>query len=223
MGRQMSDLTGSNWALESASLVELSVNRLREEILSGVLAPGERLVEEHLTRRFGISRAPLREALRLLGQQGLVEHLPRRGARVARLSRTDVDELFSLRDVLERFVVETALPVKDKTDLRELEATLESMASAAASGARFQEARAHCRFHVALAALAGHRQLLLVYEPIILKLQFYMAANLRREAEQRSPGEGVRRHLRLFEAVAAGQPEAVLAELTLHGSRDFFP
>ena len=218
MGRQMSDLMGSNWALESASLVELSVNRLREEILSGVLAPGERLVEEHLTRRFGISRAPLREALRLLGQQGLVEHLPRRGARVARLSRTDVDELFSLRDVLERFVVETALPVKDKTDLRELEATLESMASAAESGAGFQEARAHCRFHVALAALAGHRQLLLVYEPIVMKLQLYMAANLRREAEQRSPGEGV-----LFEAVAAGQPEAVLAELTLHGSRDFFP
>ncbi|MFD1050914.1 GntR family transcriptional regulator, partial [Kibdelosporangium lantanae] len=52
------------------SLVETVTGRLREDILSGELAPGDRIVEEQLTRRFGISRAPLREALRLLGQQG---------------------------------------------------------------------------------------------------------------------------------------------------------
>ncbi len=56
--------------LESASLVELSMNQLREDILSGALQPGERLIEETLTRRFGISRAPLREALRLLDEAG---------------------------------------------------------------------------------------------------------------------------------------------------------
>ena len=72
--------------LEAPSLVELAVRRLRAEIVVGAFAPGERLVEEQLTRRFGISRAPLREALRLLGQQGLVEHLPRRGVRVVALS-----------------------------------------------------------------------------------------------------------------------------------------
>ncbi|HEU5107783.1 MAG TPA: GntR family transcriptional regulator, partial [Micromonosporaceae bacterium] len=60
--------------LESHSLVELAVRRLRSEILSGRTDPGERLVEEQLTRRLGISRAPLREALRLLAEQGLVEH-----------------------------------------------------------------------------------------------------------------------------------------------------
>jgi DNA-binding GntR family transcriptional regulator len=95
--------------LEATSLVELTVRRLRGEILSGELAPGERIVEEQLTRRFGTSRAPLREALRLLGQQGLVEHLPRRGVRVMRLSPRDIDELFSLRDVLEQFAARCAL------------------------------------------------------------------------------------------------------------------
>jgi DNA-binding GntR family transcriptional regulator len=95
--------------LDAPSLVELAVRRLRAEIVSGAFAPGERLVEEQLTRRLGISRAPLREALRLLGQQGLVEHLPRRGVRVVALSARDIDELFSLRDVLERFALECVL------------------------------------------------------------------------------------------------------------------
>jgi Bacterial regulatory proteins, gntR family len=66
-------------------------------------------VEQQLTRRFGTSRAPLREALRLLGQQGLVEHLPRRGVRVVRLSSRDIGELFDLRDVLEQFALRQAL------------------------------------------------------------------------------------------------------------------
>ena len=79
-------------ALVAASLVELAVQRLRGEIVSGKFPPGGRLVEEQLTRRFGISRAPVREALRLLGQQGLVEHLPRRGVRVVQLSSRDIDE-----------------------------------------------------------------------------------------------------------------------------------
>ncbi|MGH3837507.1 MAG: GntR family transcriptional regulator, partial [Pseudonocardiaceae bacterium] len=103
----------ANDTLAPASLVELAVQRLRSEILSGALVPGERLIEEQLTRRFGTSRAPLREALRLLGQQGLVEHLPRRGVRITELSPRDVDELFSLREVLERFAVQTAPPVPD--------------------------------------------------------------------------------------------------------------
>ena len=95
--------------LQPESLVELAVRRLRGEIVRGAFAPGERLVEEQLTRRFGISRAPLREALRLLGQQGLVEHLPRRGVRVVALSSRDIEELFSLRDVLERFALQCVL------------------------------------------------------------------------------------------------------------------
>lgn len=95
-----------------------SRQRLRNEILSGAVVPGERLIEEQLTRRFGTSRAPLREALRLLGQQGLVEHLPRRGVRVAELSPQDVDELFGLREVLERFSVQIAPPVPEPLTLR---------------------------------------------------------------------------------------------------------
>src|SRR6516164_9818891 len=133
-------------ALQASSLVELSVRRLRREILSGMLPPGERLIEEQLTQRFGISRAPLREALRQLAEQGLIEHLPRRGVRVAELSATDADELFALRKVLERYAVQTAFAQPGATSLAGLTSAWRLMDEAARTGDAFAENNAHQRF-----------------------------------------------------------------------------
>ena len=209
--------------LQPESLVELAVRRLRGEIVRGAFAPGERLVEEQLTRRFGISRAPLREALRLLGQQGLVEHLPRRGVRVVALSARDIEELFSLRDVLERFALQCVLDragVPDVNGLAVARAAVERM-ERTAGGDASEQAAAHQAFHLSLVALAGHQHLMRVYEPLLLQLQLYMATNMRREAEHRPATEGARRHRRLFEAVAGGDLGVVLDELTHHGSRTY--
>lgn len=220
----MSNLGASvDGELESFSLVELAVLRLRREILSGKTDPGERLVEEQLTRRLGISRAPLREALRLLAEQGLVEHVPRRGVRVATLSDRDVQELYAVRDVLERHAVETALPVARDTDLAGLRAALDEMRQATKTGDRLRIAEAHRRFHVALVGLTGNRQLSAVYESILVRLQLYMARNLSREAEVAQPEDGVLRHERLYTAVAAGDPAAVMVELSGHGARSYLP
>ncbi|HEY2639105.1 MAG TPA: GntR family transcriptional regulator [Streptosporangiaceae bacterium] len=81
------------------------VDRLRTAIWDGVYAPGDRLVERQLARQFGVSHIPLREALARLVEEGLVVRLPRRGARVASLSPRMLEELSSLRVVLEQFVV----------------------------------------------------------------------------------------------------------------------
>ena len=191
--------------LDAPSLVELAVRRLRAEIVSGAFAPGERLVEEQLTRRFGISRAPLREALRLLGQQGLVEHLPRRGVRVVALSARDIDELFSLRDVLERFALECALggaesPIRTGSRSRAPPSSAWRRRRATPPRRPPRTARSTCRW----STLAGHQHLLRVYEPVLLQLQLYMATNMRREAERRPATEGAHRHRRLYEAVAGG-------------------
>jgi DNA-binding GntR family transcriptional regulator len=206
--------------LASSSLVELTVDRLRREILAGSLAPGERLVEEQVTRRFGISRAPLREALRLLAQQGLVEHLPRRGVRVATLSDLDAEELFELRDVLERFSVARALPCAP-LDLEPMRAELATMRHAATTGDLIELADAHRRFHLELVALSGHRQLLQAYEPILLKLQMHMALNLRRESEVAAPLDGIRRHAVLLEAVESNDVDTVFAALASHGAQAY--
>jgi DNA-binding GntR family transcriptional regulator len=216
--------TAATDGLEATSLVELAVRRLRAEIVGGAFAPGERLVEEQLTRRFRISRAPLREALRLLGQQGLVEHLPRRGVRVARLSARDIAELFSLRDVLERYALQCVLDrggIPDPAGVAVAREAVERMERASVAGDAPAQAAAHRAFHLSLVALAGHQHLLRVYEPVLLQLQLYMATNLRREAEQHEPAEGARRHRRLFEAVAGGDPDRVLDELAHHGSQTY--
>jgi DNA-binding GntR family transcriptional regulator len=204
--------------LTSASLVELAVSRLTKEIMSGGAEPGERLVEEQLTRRFGISRAPLREALRLLAQQGLVEHMPRRGVRVAILSDADIQELYAVRDVLERHAL-TATP--PDADLAGVAAAVKAMQEADARGDRFDVATAHREFHVAVVALGGNRQLTLVYESILVKIQLYMALNLRREAAVARPHDGVHRHERLYDAVSARDPAAVVAALDEHGARSY--
>ena len=208
-------------AFEPASLVDLSMRRLRSEILGGALPPGERLIEEQLTQRFKISRAPLREALRQLAEQGLVEHLPRRGVRVADLSAEDADELFGLRDVLERYAVELAFGRQQPPSLAGLTAAWEEMAAAARSGDLYRQNDAHQRFHVEVVALAGQRHLRLAFEPVILKLQLHMAANLRLEAEHRNAAEGVERHRRLLEAVGTGDLGTVLRALAGHGARTY--
>jgi DNA-binding GntR family transcriptional regulator len=210
--------------LEATSLVELAVRRLRNEILSGTLAPGERLVEEQLRVRFGTSRAPLREALRLLGQQGLVEHLPRRGVRVAQLSARDIEELFTLRDVLERFAVQCALGgghAPDPAGMVVLADAVARMDDAARAGDPVAQDAAHRAFHIGLVALAGHRHLFEVYEPVIHKLQLYMATNMRREADEHPPESGPARHRKLYDALAGGDLTVVLAELEAHGARTY--
>lgn len=208
-------------ALENPSLVDLAVARLRADILSGGTEPGERLIEEQLTRRFGISRAPLREALRLLAQQGLVDHFPRRGARVATLSDGDLQELYGVRDVLERYAVEQALPLADPRPLAALQAELDAMRVADRAGDRFAMAEGHRRFHLALVGLANNRQLTWVHETVLVKTQLYMAINLRREAEEGHSDDGIYRHERLYDAVAGADPDIVLAELATHGARQY--
>ncbi len=208
----------SDGELETYSLVELAVDRLRRDILSGRTDPGERLIEEQLTRRLGISRAPLREAMRLLAQQGLVEHIPRRGVRVATLSDDDVRELYEVRDVLERHAV-AAMPARP--DLTALRAALEVMRAATGAGDRLELANAHRRFHVEVVRLGGNRQLAGLYESILVRIQLYMAVNMRREAEAARAEDGVHRHERLFAAVEQGDPTGVLSELGAHGARAY--
>ena len=190
----------SDESLYAPSLVEMATRRLREEILSGRLGPGERLIEDQIRLRFSISRAPLREALRLLAQQGLIEHLPRRGSRVTEWSDNDIRELFAIRAVLEQHAIISAFPLSPaviQARLNLVRARLEQMRIAGLAEDQLGKDDAHRAFHAAIVAMAGNRQLDLAIEPVLIKLQRPMAVNLRREAILLGPAEGLRRQLPL--------------------------
>ena len=82
------------------SLAEQIAARLSESIVAGTYAPGQRVMEQAVSAEFGVSRGPVREALRLLEKDGLVTILPRRGAQVTRLSIAEVREIFDIRAAL---------------------------------------------------------------------------------------------------------------------------
>ncbi len=210
--------------LFAPSLVEATTRRLRDEILSGALEPGSRLIEEQICQRFSISRAPLRESLRLLVQQGLVEHLPRRGARVTVWSDEDIRQLFEIRAVLERHAITTALPLRVEPGvdaLAPVRERLDQMRFAENESDELARDDAHRAFHAAIVALAGNRQLDLAMEPILVKLQRPMAINLRLEASLVGPGEGLRRHEALLTALETNDRDIVLEALCDHGGQRY--
>src|ERR1700723_3733451 len=90
------------------------VERLRDDILARRLPPGARLVESDLTTRFAVSRGPVREALRRLAAEGLIEHVPHRGALVRRLSPREIRELFQIRIELESLAARLAAGTEDR-------------------------------------------------------------------------------------------------------------
>ena len=89
-------------------LREIVSDALRQAIRDGVLPPGERLMEIPLAEELGVSRTPIREAIRILEQEGLVVMIPRRGTYVADMSLKDVTEVFELRSILEELAAELA-------------------------------------------------------------------------------------------------------------------
>ena len=93
---------------EYLPLRDVVFNTLRQAILKGELKPGERLMEIALAERLGVSRTPIREAMRKLEQEGLVVMIPRRGAQVANITEKDLNDVLEVRIALENVAIEKA-------------------------------------------------------------------------------------------------------------------
>lgn len=132
---------------------------LRQAILSGRYKPGQRLVEDRLAEDFGVSRNPVREALRSLAAEGLVALTARRGATVAAPSPTDAQEMIEVRATLEALNARHAARRRDPQVIALLSAVLREGAAAAAAGAIEALPELNARFHDALAAAGSNRVL----------------------------------------------------------------
>jgi DNA-binding GntR family transcriptional regulator len=130
--------------------------RLRAAILDGKLAPGTALSQVQLGQEHGVSRTKLREAMRMLVHEGLIE-LRSRGARVADVSAADLDELYAQRLLMETLALRQSLPELNPDEVAELEGLLAQMAHFERIGEYARWDRPHRAFHALLVAHAGPR------------------------------------------------------------------
>ena len=133
--------------------------QIRAAILSGQFKPGDRLIEDRLAEEFAVSRNPIREAMRTLASEGLIEVTARRGAVVASLSPEEAQELLEVRATLEAANARLAARRRDPAVLRQLEAILGSGTAAIAAGRVADLPKLNDDFHAGLAR-AGHNRVL---------------------------------------------------------------
>ncbi len=105
-------------------LRDVVFNTLRNAILRGDLKPGERLMEMHLANKLGVSRTPIREAIRMLEQEGLAVTIPRKGAQVAKMTEKDLQDVLEIRDSLDELAVSMACKRMTPEQLVELKESM---------------------------------------------------------------------------------------------------
>ncbi|MGO2658673.1 GntR family transcriptional regulator [Mycetocola reblochoni] len=203
------------------SVTEIAVTALRGRILSGALAQGQHIGEQATADGLGVSRAALREALRVLERDGLVVTVPRAGSRVVTLSLRDAYEIVTLREHLERLAVEHGVPRPVPRALAAMERAVAGMELTATRGDESRAAADGVAFHLALLGLPGHRQLLAAFAVIEQPLGLLMGLNRRASARSESLADRAARHRRVLELVHDGDPLAVLAELGSHPTTGF--
>jgi DNA-binding GntR family transcriptional regulator len=149
----------SSLILTAPALYEQVAERLRSRIFAHELAPGSWIDEQALAKEYGISRTPLREALKVLASEGLVVLKPRRGCYVTELSEQDIDEVFPVMAMLEGRVAEEAARRITGTDFSRLAAIHDELERQAAANDADRFFEANQRFHSALQDIAGNRYL----------------------------------------------------------------
>lgn len=183
--------------------------RLREAILGGELAPGERLRAEHLAAAWGVSATPLREAFQRLAGEGLVTIEPQRGARVSVVDALEAAELYELRLQLDPLALRSAMKAGGDGYRSAVDDAFRGLSVRHASVAAFL--RAHRAFHLATVSACTNRRLLrLVTELHDGTQRYHLAGGAHRHGDPRHE------HRALRDAVMAGEVRTATSVLTAH-------
>jgi DNA-binding GntR family transcriptional regulator len=186
---------------------------LRTAILDGTLAPGSQLREIPLAADLGVSRAPLREALAILSDEGLVVKYPYKGAFVSEVSAAGMSEIASLRKRLEPLAIELALPRLTGTRRLQVTRALEDMAIGADNNDAAGTIDAHMAFHRAFYELSQHKLLLDLWKSWEAQLQMFFSADHRAFADLH---DLVADHVRLLEIIDRGDLDEITREIAVH-------
>ena len=193
-----------------------AVDWLRRAIVSGDLKPGERITQEDVAERIGVSLIPVREALRELEGEGQVTYRPRRGYAVTELRVDDLAEIYELRRVLEERAVRRTLADLDDATLERMADAADECAQAAAAGDISRELAANRRFHFALFEHPAQPHALRLIRLLWDSTEAYRALYYNEPAERKAADAA---HRRILAAARRRDADALVAELDAHRDR----
>jgi DNA-binding GntR family transcriptional regulator len=193
-----------------STLNQLVTDAIRSRILAGEFAPGERLAEEQLSAELGVSRMPVREALRLLASEGIVTVRPRRGAAVTAYTQEQVEDLIEVRATLEGLNARLAARRHDPKHIEELERILRDGTKITERSELASIQRNNARFHEAIAAIAANSVLMGIVRSLRDRTALIFASQSRERVR-----ENWKEHTGIVRAILAGNAE--LAERLASG------
>lgn len=193
-----------------------AVAALRGLIVDGRLAPGARVNQEGLAAEIGLSVAPIREALRVLEQEGQLTYLPRRGYFVTELRIADLEEIYALRRVLEERAARHALPGLDAETLERIVQAAGDCEVAAARADVAAELDANRRFHFAMLDAPDQPHVMRLIRLLWDSTEAYRALYYNAPEERL---ESLEAHGRIVAAIRAQDPDALVGELDAHRER----
>ncbi|OUL97614.1 GntR family transcriptional regulator [Paraburkholderia hospita] len=157
--------------IDNRMLSEQVATHLFRQLVNGRLRGGQRINEAELARTLGISRNPIREAIRKLEERGLLVSSPRRGTFVRSFTKRDMADIFSFRTVVEGFAIRQALPRMTDDDHAGLKEIVQRMADAANAGHEMELVEADIAFHQRVCELSGNSQTLRAFMNIRAEVQ----------------------------------------------------
>ena len=194
-------------------LREVVFNVLRKEILRGDLKPGERLMEIQLANRLGVSRTPVREAIRKLELEGLVLMIPRRGAEVAKITEKSLRDTLEVRGTLEKLAVTLACQRITDKELEELKKAADHCGTLLNKNDIMGIAKADEKFHNVIYHATNNQKLIKILSNLSEQVYRYRVEYLKHE---NAPAQIIKEHKQLLDAIEARDEELASKIAEIH-------
>jgi DNA-binding GntR family transcriptional regulator len=196
------------------------IQQITQDIISGLLRPGDRLEEEVLAKKFGVSRTPIREAIRAMVGRGLLEAKPRKGAIIRILSPKEIIDLFEVAAELEAMACRLAATFITEEQAQQIKEKLDQCTLATKANDKTAYSMANIEFHSAVHAACGNQWLIEQLQQIGMHINTYRSLPFElRGRLQKSTKE----HTEIYDAILAGDSETASSlmreHMTLQGQR----
>ena len=198
---------------EFLPLRDVVFNTLRKAILTGELKPGERLMEIHLANQLGVSRTPIREAIRKLELEGLVNMIPRRGAEVAQITEKSLKDVLEVRRALDALCAELACDRITEDEKLKLRRACEDFEAATATGDVTTIAEADVALHDIIVEATGNQRLIQLINNLSEQMYRYRFEYIKDENQHKRL---VEEHKMIYESIAGHDREKAAQAAKIH-------